>query len=270
VALTWLAATPEFAVAASSSPLSFDHDGSEDWPSWWRYLAIDGQRIFRLGNICETCGFFFDRLNDPATTIAGCAVAEGLRTGIASLDDGAVRRTVPLLPVGRYRGILLDTSLTLVEPGGPGDYFVEDQRALWNEVAESEPPHDPRTAYYRGRSPRLGPVRQLFEFVVPLVPPDRLDQDTVAAYERRRRQDEHPTALAISVFEVTGPAFWHGDPQITEHWCLAHYLLDGNHKALAAARVGKPLRILSFLALDESLARADQIELLLAAPDGIA
>jgi len=41
---------------------------------------------------------------------------------------------------------------------------------------------------------------------------------------------------------------------VPEHWCLAHYLLDGHHKTRAASLVVKPITLLSFLATAESVA----------------
>jgi hypothetical protein len=46
---------------------------------------------------------------------------------------------------------------------------------------------------------------------------------------------------------------------------LAHYLLDGHHKALAAAREHQPLRLLSFLSQDEGVSGEDDVEAVLGA-----
>ncbi|MBE9002065.1 hypothetical protein IQ274_28640 [Nostoc sp. LEGE 12447] len=69
-----------------------------------------------------------------------------------------------------------------------------------------------------------------------------------------------PTAFAVSVLDVKQPAVWEDNPEITEHWCLAHYLLDGHHKIYAAAQTNKPLNLVSFLAVDESLASEEEIK----------
>lgn len=59
--------------------------------------------------------------------------------------------------------------------------------------------------------------------------------------------------------DIKEPATFKGKPAVTEHWCLAHYLLDGHHKTFAASEVGKPITLLSFLSLDESLATEESI-----------
>jgi hypothetical protein len=114
----------------------------------------------------------------------------------------------------------------------------------------------------------LGGRRQFFEFLVPLLPSSRLDQETVDGYGQRLRGGERPTALAIFVLDVKQPADWEGDPAVTEHWCLAHYLLDRHHKALAAAREQRPLRLLSFLSHDEGVSREDDVDVVLDALRG--
>jgi hypothetical protein len=40
-------------------------------------------------------------------------------------------------------------------------------------------------------------------------------------------------------------------------WTLAHFLLDGHHKVMAASRVKKPISILSFLLLNGPFCSVD-------------
>ncbi len=85
-----------------------------------------------------------------------------------------------------------------------------------------------------------------------MMPSGWLEPETVETYEHRLHDGERPTALAVSLLDVRGPADdREGEPEVTTHACLAHYLLDGHHKTFAAARAGKPLTLLSFLALTE-------------------
>jgi hypothetical protein len=65
-----------------------------------------------------------------------------------------------------------------------------------------------------------------------------------------RRVAEHPTVD-------------HGEDWYA-HWGLTHFLLDGHHKLQAAAETGRPLRLLSLLSVEGSLATPDQVA---AAPD---
>lgn len=170
-----------------------------------------------------------------------------------------------MLPNANYRATLLKISAQLVRPGENNDDFVKEQIELWGVDRFWNLAHDPRSEYYRTDARPLGDRRELFEFLVPLVPTNWLDADTVTKYEERIADGEQPTALAIATLDVKQPADWEGDPAITEHWCLAHYMLDGHHKTLAAARVGRPITLLSFLAVDESIASHEDFEFALAA-----
>src|SRR6266536_2040208 len=247
--------TREVSVAESRSPLVFERRGPEMNPGFDRYLMLRGERAFHVGNVCDTCEFFFERLDGASDKVSPEGVAARLRGGVHDLDDEVVQAVMPVLPVGRYHAMLFDVTPESVQPGSSADYFGHEQVELWGIDPALGKPHDPRTDYYRASSLLLGGGRQFFEFLVPLVPSARLDEETVAGYRERLRKDERPTALAISVLDVKQPADWEGDPAVTEHWCLAHYLLDGHHKALAAAREHQPLRLLSFLSHDEGVSR---------------
>jgi hypothetical protein len=48
-------------------------------------------------------------------------------------------------------------------------------------------------------------------------------------------------------------------PDVTEHWCLSHYLLDGHRKVYAAAELGMPVSILSFLASEKGVSSREQV-----------
>jgi len=52
---------------------------------------------------------------------------------------------------------------------------------------------------------------------------------------------------------------------VTSHWCLAHYIIDGHHKILAASRSKRPVGLLSILALDRGISSAQEHAKLIAA-----
>jgi hypothetical protein len=92
-----------------------------------------------------------------------------------------------------------------------------------------------------------------------MFPPRWLDQDAMEEYRERASRGERQTALAISLLDVRQPADWEGDPEIDEHWCIAHFVADGNHRVYGAAEAAAPARLLSFLSLDWSVASAEQV-----------
>ena len=121
-------------------------------------------------------------------------------------------------------------------------------------------PHHSKTEYYRDQSVPMGEGDQLFEFIIPMFPHTLLRQKEVDTYSKRIEDNDMPTALALSVLDVKQPSDWAGSPSIKRHYCLAHYLIDGHHKTYAASQQNKPLTLLSFLAIDESIASEHDIQ----------
>ncbi len=119
------------------------------------------------------------------------------------------------------------------------------------------------TRDYKCLTSAFGGCKQLFEFIVPLYPAARLYVDAMREYEIKILERSKPTALALSVLDVKHPGIWDDETEVTEHWCLTHYLLDGHHKIRAASNVGKPITMLSFLAVKQSLATEENIAELL-------
>ena len=257
--------TTDLAVPTSNSPLAFRRAGTGD-PGFNRYLMLKGRRAFEIGNICDTCTFLFQRL-DGANEKVSPGLGTSLRRGVTNLNDELIGTASQALPEGRYRATLIELTPNLVKPRDPADYFAHEQIELWGVDSFWNLPHDPRTEYYRVAStpPRIGREGALFEFVVPMMPSNWLDPETIARYEMQLSGGGLPAALAISVLDVKQPAVWDGEPTVTAHYCLTHYLLDGHHKMLAAARTQRPLRLLSFLAMDESIATDEHFTEALAA-----
>lgn len=232
-------------------------------PAAARHLTVGGIPAYEVGNACGTCEFWFTRLEGASATgsIAESvdATRVALADGIASLDDLVVEQFARVLADGRYLVLLLDVEPRLVEPDDSASYFHDEQVALWGIDPVTGVPHDPATPYYRLPDTSIDATRSLFEFLVPLHPPSDLDADTLAGYASRLGSDDRPTAVALSVLDVKQPANWDDDATITEHWCLAHYLLDGHHKVAAAAAAGRPVRTLTYLAVDEGVSSPKDI-----------
>lgn len=251
-------------IANSSSIIGFEKSGGGGWSVWDRYLTIENKRAYHIGNVCETCAFFFERLEGANHSIKAAAIAERLNTGNDIANPAFLSILSQILPTGAYYVNFPTLLPCLIAPGDKNDYFVQEQAALWG----SEPlwaPHHPHVTYYRSQSLVKSEYRQLFEFIIPMFPSTRLDQERLIHYKDEIAHGWQPTAFALSVLDIKQPAVWNGKPDITEHWCLAHYLLDGHHKAYVTAQLRAPLNLVSFLAVDESLASEEQIKLALAA-----
>jgi hypothetical protein len=227
-----------------------------------RFLAVDGKRFYALGIDCQTCSTLFQRLPAANQSVEINETAQALRHSIRSLEDDVVGKVGLGLPSGDYIRVLAETSLLLVRPGDAEDYFAREEVDLWGEDTFWCLPHDPRTPYYRAGDKDLGEGRKLFSFVVPMYPTKWLTMKSVSEYVADQEAKGTGTAVAIAVLDIKGPADWPDSqtPDPVEHWCLTHYLLDGHHKLHAAYTTGKPLRLLTFVALFQGVSTVDQVE----------
>jgi hypothetical protein len=227
-----------------------------------RYLLLDGKRAYDLGINCQTCSTLFQRLAGANKSLQIEKTADALRNRIDSLGEEVVSTLALGLPEGEYIRTLADISLLLVKPGDQCDYFSAEEVALWGEDPFWCLPHDPRVPYFRGGERDLGDGRRLFNFVVPMYPTKWLTFRTVSDYKKEMETRGTGTAVAISVLDIKGPSVWVGDEpkDPVEHWCFNHYLLDGHHKLQAAHQSGRPLRLLSFVALSQGVSTREEVE----------
>lgn len=215
-----------------------------------RHLIVDGAEAFELSFPCGSCALLFRRLDEGARALAADALHDHLDEGVPAIDDPSLRDLVStILPEGTYLPLLLSIEPVLVAPGDDHDYFSREQVAHRGIDPTLGAPEDPATGYYRGPTRTTGDHETLFEFLVPMVPPDWNDRERVASYEERLRAGGAATVLAVSVLDRTQP-FDSADA----HTGLVHFVLDGHHKLEAAARLGVPVTVLSFISVDASLA----------------
>jgi hypothetical protein len=225
-----------------------------------RVLTLDDDPAFELSFWCGTCQFLFQRMEGASQSLSLDEMRDRLTHGLDDIDSAVVEAFGGLLPEGQYVPMLLSVVPRLVVPGKAGDYFGEEQLATWGVDSFWGLPEYPRTAYYRTfETPVAGRASHLFEFVVPMVPPAWDDAEAVRAHVERLLVSDAPTAAAISTLDVCQPAMDTRSTDYYEHWGLTHFLLDGHHKMHAAAEAHRPLRPLSLLSIDESLAKAEQV-----------
>lgn len=233
-------------------------------PGTWagrRLLSVSGTPAFELSDWCGTCPFLFQRLEGSNDTHSIDELQATLSAGLTRVDDAVIAAFEPLLPIGNYVPLLLEIQPTLTHPVKPGDYFAEEQDATWKSSSGFWGlPDNPRTPYYRGNTRQLDEENTLFEFVVPMVPPNWNERGRVEAHAKRLAISSRPTAVALSVLDVRQRAVAHTPEEGLVHWGLAHFLLDGHHKTEAAAANGDRLQILSLLSVEHSLADAAQLQ----------
>jgi hypothetical protein len=226
-----------------------------------RCLTLDGEEAFELSFWCGTCPFLFERKWGANRRLSPAGLTARLNEGLPGPDPDVVAAAAGLLPQGVYVPLLAELTPRLVSPGQPGDYFAEEQVRTWGIDSFWGLPHHPRTPYYRAGDQSAGDSAQLFEFVVPMVPPGWNEEDRVREYLDRIGAGAQPVALAVSILDICQPAV--AGPGATEpdqaHWGFVHFLLDGHHKLQAAAEAGAAIRILSLLSVDHSLAGRDAV-----------
>lgn len=245
--------------SATESRIAFATEGGGDWPAWDRFITLDGKKAYHIGNICGTCAFFFERLGGANGKVSPTELSQRFRTGITRVEDDLLRTVAAALPAGDYNALLLKCVPKRVLPSEPGDYFREEQVALWGVDTFYGLPRYTKTEYYRTPQINMTDGRGLFEFIVPMFPKRWLHADAVDSYRTALLDGSMPTALAVSVLDIKQPADWEGDPEINAHWCLSHYLLDGHHKTLAASELGAPITVLSFLATERGISTREEI-----------
>ncbi|MEV6212552.1 hypothetical protein [Kitasatospora sp. NPDC051914] len=222
-----------------------------------RLLVVKGEPAFELSPWCGTCQFLFRRLVTSRETLSLESVQERLTGTLTDPDDDEVVGAFgALLPEGEYLPVLLQVKPRLVVPGREGDYFSGEQVATWGLDQFWGLPEHPHTPYYRSFETAVDASTHLYEFVVPMVPPTWNERERVEEYVELMNRGTVPTAVAVSTLDVCQPAIDLAADYYL-HWGLTHFLLDGHHKLEAAAMAGRPVQLLSLLALGEGLAGAE-------------
>lgn len=252
------------------SPLTFVREDSPEHPQWDRYVLLYGEKAWYLGNVCETCPTLLERMVGAAHNIDPGPYGEQLAAGLSVLDGELVHMLSGMFPPGEYLVCLHTIEPRLVYPGQEGDYFHAEQPAQWGVDPFWGLPHNPRTEYYRQPLRPLAKDQLLVELTLPMYPQGWLDPERIGFYQNRPEALKLPTALSLSLLDVREPEEVEPGQKAVAHWNLNHFLVDGHHKVYAAAALEQPVNLLSFIALDESLASEEQarqiLEQLHAAP----
>ena len=262
--MTRIVSTNDIEISDSKTIVSFDKKGGGDWKVWNRFISIDGKPAYEIGNVCGTCSFYFERLEGANKSINPDNLVELLNSGLTHLDKDIVESVSAIIPNGKYKVLLMTIYPKVVDLGKENDYFAKEQVDLWGMDKFYGMPHNPKIRYYRGTDQFIKDKERVFEFIIPIFPQSWLDNTRIDDYKQTIIKGNIPTAVALSVLDVKSPSDWDDNVEITSHWCLAHYILDGHHKIFAANELNRPINLLTFLALDECiLEKNEDIDLLL-------
>lgn len=254
----------ELEVSESASIIGFSTEGGGAWKIWDRYLTVGGKNAYHIGNICNTCAFFFERLEGANQSVNAQEVADALNDGVSELNPSLVNALAKIVPSQKYQVLLQKVQPKSIRLGGDGDYFAHEQVDLWGVNGFWGLPHSPKIEYYRTVDLAVSPNELFYEFLVPMFPNTWLGAARINEYSDLLSNGKMPTAVAISVLDVKSPSDFEDGQEVTSHWCLTHYIIDGHHKVHAAALVKKPVTLISFLAIDRCISSAEEIEKMLA------
>ncbi len=249
-------------IVSSNSPITFETTGSDMWKVWDRFIAVNGKNIYHIGNICGTCSFFFEKLVDNKNSIKPKETIDKLNVGLDSIDDNTIDILSKIIPNGLYEIALINIKPRLVEVGQNADYFANEQVDLWGIDGYYGVPRSPKVNYYRGTDKEIGNNKKLFEFFVPLISPDYIDQTRVDFYKEQILKGNKPTVISLTTLDVKEPAFLYDEKiktEFTSHWCAAHYIIDGHHKLKAASDLNTEITLLSFIATEKGISTIDEI-----------
>lgn len=245
----------------SKSKLSFTFTGGGNWEIWDRYLSFDGEQLFHIGNICGTCAFFFNQVNENIKTSYTIEeIRDVLNKGVASLDDNLTNILSKLMPVGTYEVSLFEIHPVQTCKNGKGDYFAEEQEPLWYPESNDEECLTTGMKYYRGVTEKINDYTSFYEFFVPLYQPEYLNEEHIQFYQEQIRNGYQPTAISLGTMEGKTAIQWSPDlDNDYDHLYFVHYLMDVHHKIQAAAREAKPITLISFVLKDKALENINKL-----------
>ena len=150
----------------SRSKLGFTTTGGSTWDVWDRFISLGDEQLFHIGNVCDTCEFFFRRTTDriiPSLEIE--RIRAQLESGLDRISDTALAFT-DIIPNGNYIVALFRAQPRKAGTDQMPDYFTHEQRFAWREYDEED--LTAATSYYRGESRAIQDQQMLFEFFIPL------------------------------------------------------------------------------------------------------
>lgn len=260
----------ELNVQNSNSRIGFEKTGGGSWEIWDRFITIDKQKVFHIGNICGTCGFFFLKQQDCSNLdMSEKKIIEKLNDNNEKIVYDDLIKLSEIIPNGAYNVIIGELTPSYIMPNSINDYFMNEIRESWGNY-ESGEQSEANTEYFRGDTLDFGidenkNGQKYFEFLIPQFESEQLDFKRVNYYKTQMELGLFPTILTLGILDVkTSMQFPEIDgkeiePNYPTHWCFANYLVDGHHKLRAAAEIKKPIRIISFVSKSESWQLIDKM-----------
>jgi hypothetical protein len=257
----------EFKVENFKSRITFETTGGGSWKVWDRFISLDKEKMYHIGNVCETCEFFFIKQSKSLEiNFNEKCLIESLNNGKLELTNLTVSELSKIIPNGNYLVLKSTIKPEIVTRESDNNYFKNEQRKTWRDDYDEQsvkPEESEYNDYYREPFKDFGKSKYdhkeaFFNFFVPLYNTIELNKSRIEYYKSKILDGDKPIAVSIGVLDVKTSEEYpliNGEevnPEFGTHWCLANYVIDGHHKLKAASELNKEISLITFVSRDES------------------
>jgi hypothetical protein len=257
----------EFKVENHKSRITFETTGGGSWKVWDRFISLDKEKMYHIGNVCGTCEFFFIKQSKSLEiNFNEKHLIESLNDGNLELTKSTVSELSKIIPNGNYLVLNSTIKPEIVTSESDNNYFKKEQREAWRDDFDEEslkPEETEYNNYYREPLEDFGKMKYdhkeaFFNFFVPLYKTNELNESRVEFYKEKISKGEKPIVVSIGVLDVKTSEEYpliNGEevnPDFGTHWCLANYVIDGHHKIKAASELNQEIGLITFVSRDES------------------
>ncbi len=256
----------ELKVSNNNSRITFQTSGGGTWKVWDRFISIDNEKMYHIGNICGTCEFFFIKQEKSLEVNFNQQILiDSLNSGKFDFSEKNLKELGKIIPNGNYLVLKTIIKPEIVTKESDNNYFLKEQRETWRDEFDEESlkPESEFNNYYREQLVDFGKLKldhkeAFFNFFIPLCSTDKLDKSRINFYKENITNGNYPFAISIGVLDVKTSEEYpelNGveiKPEFGTHWCLANYIIDGHHKIKAASELKKEIGLISFISIDES------------------
>lgn len=264
----------EFKVVNTNSRITFETTGGGSWKIWDRYISVDNQKMYHIGNVCDTCEFFFIKQSKSIEIDFNQEhLVNSLNNGNFDLTKEKITDLSKIIPNGNYLVLKTMIKPEIVTRSSKNNYFKKEQRDTWRDDFDEEslkPEKFEFNNYYRESLVDLGKLKcdhkeAFFNFFVPLYDTAKLDLERVEFYKLKLLNGEKPYIVSIGVLDVKTSEKYpeiNGEeisPEFGTHWCIANYVIDGHHKLKAASELNQEIGLITFLSREASWKLIDDL-----------
>ena len=261
----------EIKVENSDSRITFETTGGGSWEVWDRFIALDKEKMYHIGNVCGTCQFFFKKQSKSIeVNFNQKHLIEELNNGNLEFSELTVNELSKIIPNGNYLVVKSKIKPEIVTNNSDNNYFNKEQLQTWRDDYYKAQDESEFNSYYREPLRDFGKMEHyhkeaFFNFFVPLYSAKELNKSRVEFYKSKLLKGDEPKIVSVGVLDVKTSVEYplmNGEevnPEFGTHWCLANYIIDGHHKIKAASELNQEIDLITFISRDESWKLVDDM-----------